>query len=94
MVTEVLDVKFRGVIVNSGFVGAGRVNGGWGGGPKAVENGESEFSNVKVCVVASIYLQVFVQCNVPIFTIRVLGSGGSENGGIYVGNSYSIWFKY
>ena len=30
VVTEVLDVEFGGVIVNSGFVGAGRVNGGRG----------------------------------------------------------------
>jgi len=48
MVTQVLDIKFSGVIMDSGLMGTGGVNRGRGRGPDPVQNSKGKLGNVKM----------------------------------------------
>jgi len=60
VVTKEFDIKFGGVIVNFGFNSGGGEKGGRRSGPGPGEDFQIEFRDVKMSVLARIYLSVFV----------------------------------
>ena len=70
------------------------MNGGRNRGENSGKRGEGKFRDVEMCVLARNYLCVFVQGHVPVPAIRVLRGRGGNYGGVRIGDSYSVWFKY
>ena len=60
VVTQEFDIKFGGVIVNFGFNSGGGEKGGRRSSPSPGKDFQIEFRDVKMSVLARIYLSVFV----------------------------------